>query len=80
MVTFAFTSNIRLHRFSSLSGTATALRTVLKADDVIDAGFFSESQCAVGKRRVNGDIVVVFGASPRILIRIQKFYQDKRGI
>lgn len=53
MATFAFASNVRLHRFSSLSGTATTLRTELKAD-VIDGGLGSESLCTVG---YNGDMV-----------------------
>lgn len=56
-MTLAFASNVRFHRFSSFSGAATALRTLLSAEAVTDA-FLSESQCMGVNRRVNGDIVL----------------------
>lgn len=68
-MTFAFASNNRLHRFSSLSGTATTFRTVLNADDAIDADFSSESEYTVEKRCGNGDMVGYFSGV--------KFYEIK---
>lgn len=59
MVTFAFASNVLLHRFSSFSGAATTLRTDLSAEAVMDVDdFFSSAESAwmVGERRVNGFI------------------------
>ena len=58
LTTFALESKVRCHLVSSLSGTATAVRTVFRADFVIEEGVLSESQWTVGNMRVQEDMSV----------------------
>jgi hypothetical protein len=62
LTTFALESKVRRHLVSSLSGTATAVRTVFKADCVIEDEL-SESQWTVGNMRVQEDMSVDDAAS-----------------
>ena len=76
LMTFALESNVRLQRLSSLSGTATAVRTVSKAALATDgAGSAGASQCAVGNKRDQMD----GASSPAIASGNVQVMRERRG-